>query len=255
MRDLGDKSLMLRNNGALTLRPDAQAGSAHAWLRVLAGAFALFGAPSDAQAAAWTLATEQQIQSFAAGRDDYGYGVGETSFYFENAINPESAIVASTWAESTTGYDGPVWRGEASLALKRSVDIEGPQVSAIQAGVVWRSDLEDCSEAGVEVRWLGGTTLAGGALGAFANVEAAVRAHDGGCGGLRYDLTMGFRPQDNWLALAQVFSDAPEAGDGSLKAQLSLVRFDHNWEGVQLGLRAPIDGGEGPVMLVLGLWN
>jgi len=100
--------------------------------------------------------------------------------------------------------------------------------------------------------------LAGGRSfdnGAFLNVEAAARILDGGCGGERVDITGGARFSQNWLALGQIFIDAPQGGEEAVKAQLSLVRFGENGRGIQLGLRARIDGGAEEPALVLAFWG
>ena len=39
------------------------------------------------------------------------------------------------------------------------------------------------------------------------------------------DITAGYRPLQNWLALGQVFFDAPVDGDETVRGQISLVRF------------------------------
>jgi hypothetical protein len=77
---------------------------------------------------------------------------------------------------------------------------------------------EGCSEGGAELRWLGGRSFG---QTSFVNVEAATRALEGGCEGQRLDLTAGYRPGENWLAMGQIFLDAPQDGEETVKAQLT----------------------------------
>ena len=70
-----------------------------------------------------------------------------------------------------------------------------------------------------------------------------------------YDGTTSVRDAENWLALGQVFFDAPHQGEDSVKAQLSVVRFGENGRGIQLGLRARIDGGAEEPAIVVGFWG
>jgi hypothetical protein len=127
-------------------------------------------------------------------------------------------------------------------------------VVALQAGGLWISHPEGagCEEGGGELRLLGGTSFG---QGGFVNVEAATRALGGGCTGERLDLTVGYRPADDWMAMGQVFLDAPHRGEESVKAQLTLVRFGGDGGGLQVGVRARIDGGPQEAALVIGLWG
>lgn len=119
--------------------------------------------------------------------------------------------------------------------------------------MVWNSDpLAECAEAQAEVRWLGGRAIG---QRSFANIEAAERAGDEGCGGERLDLTLGHRFEENWLGMAQVFVDAPRLGESSVKAQISLVHFGDTGRGLQVGLRARVDGESLEPALVLGFWG
>jgi len=104
----------------------------------------------------------------------------------------------------------------------------------------------------VELRALGGRSL--GARG-FVNLEAATRMLEGGCGGERLDLAIGYRPRANWLAMGQIFFDAARDGEESIRAQFSVVRFGESGRGIQIGLRARIDGEELEPALVLGVWG
>ena len=157
------------------------------------------------------------------------------------------------WAESNHQVMQG-WRAEATLGAKHAFYRTEENVMAIQAGALWVSNpVEGCSEGGAEVRFLGGRS--GGDGRAFFNVEAAARALSGGCEGGRIDLTAGYRPNENWLALGQVFLDSPVEGDDTLKAQMTVVRFGRSGRGIQFGIRARIDGGEPEPALVIGLWG
>ena len=61
--------------------------------------------------------------------------------------------------------------------------------------------------------------------------------------------------RQNWLAMGQVFLDAPREGDDTVRAQLTVVYFRRNGRGVQLGLRSRIDGGADEAAIVLGWWG
>ncbi len=87
------------------------------------------------------------------------------------------------------------------------------------------------------------------------NFELATRALDGGCEGERLDLTAGYRPNDDWLVMGQLFLDAPRDGDESVKAQFTLVRFGDDGRGIQIGVRARIDDGAQEPAIVIGLWG
>lgn len=205
-----------------------------------------------AHAGAW-IAPEggQEIVTTVAGQRE-GLNFYESSIYWEAPLGERRSFVLAPWAEQNVDtVEG--WRGEATLSLKQTVYREGETVMALQAGALWVSHPDPgCGEGGVEARWLGGRSFEGGR---FLNVEAATRALDGGCGGERLDLTAGFRPRENWLAMGQIFYDAPRDGDEVVRAQLTLVRFGENGRGIQIGLRSRIDGGPQEAALVVGLWG
>jgi hypothetical protein len=90
---------------------------------------------------------------------------------------------------------------------------------------------------------------------AFVNAETAARAFDGGCFGGRADIAVGYRPGENWLALAQVSVDAPRAGEDVVRIQLSLVRFGASGRGLQVGVRARVDHDLDERALVIGWWG
>lgn len=229
---------------------EAKTGPASAGLRLLAVVASL--SPAPAAAGAW-IAPEggQEISTTSVGqREDAPFY--ESSVYYEAPLGADNSLVFAPWAESNYDtVDG--WRAEATFGLKHAFYRDDSNVMAVQAGALWISHPEaGCSEGGAELRWLGGRSF--GETG-FINVETAARALSGGCEGGRIEVTSGYRPASNWLAMGQVFFDAPVEGDETLKAQLTLVRFGRSGRGLQVGFRARIDGGAPEPTLVLGLWG
>lgn len=228
----------------------AQTGPASAGLRLLTVLAAL--APAPAFAGAWIAPKGgQEIWTNVAGERD-GLTYYESSGYVEQPIGGETSLVLAPWFEQNSEtLEG--WRGEATLAAKHVVLRHDDTVVALQGGALWISNPRpECGEGGAEVR-----VLAGRPVGerAFVNVEAAARALDGGCESQRVDLTAGYHAGRNWLALGQVFFDAPQDGQESIKAELTLVRFARNGRGFQVGVRARLDGDDAEPALVLGLWR
>jgi hypothetical protein len=230
---------------------ETQIGSSTAGLRLLSLAAAL--TPLPANAGAW-IAPEggQEIVSSAAGeRNELQFT--ESSAYWEIPIGEQTSVVAAPWVE--TNYDTPDgWRAEAVVGVKRAIFRSEDTVVALQGSALWLSHPGDdaCSEGGAEARVLGGRSF--GQTG-FFNAELAGRVLEGGCEGARLDLTTGYRPSENWLAMAQIFVDAPVEGEESVKAQLTVVRFGRSGRGIQLGLRARVDGEDLEPAFVVGLWG
>jgi len=210
-------------------------------------------APAPAFAGAW-LAPEggQQIWTGVAGtRGDISFFEGAA--YLEQPFAQRtSLVIAPSYEETNDAQQG--WRAEAVVGVKHVLFRDDDIVLAAQAGALWRSDVTpECSQGGIELRALGGRSFENGA---FLNVEAASRATVGrGCGAERVDVTAGSHFAGNWLALGQVFLDAPHQGEETLKAQLSLVRLFDGGGGIQLGLRARVDGGPEEAAIVLGFWT
>lgn len=162
-------------------------------------------------------------------------------------------MVAGSWFEQNFDtVDG--WRAEAAIGLKHAVvPTAGGWTFAIQPSALWMSHPPlACSEGGAELRGLGGRSLSENA---FLNVEAAARVLDGGCSGGRLDLTAGYRPAENWLALGQVFLEELGDSGGSARIQVSITRFGEDRRAVQLGFRARVDGDDWEPALVLGIWG
>ncbi len=239
---------------------ETQTGPAIAGLRLLGVIAAL--APAPAYAGAW-VAPEggQEIWTSVAGERE-GLSFFETSAYLEAPLGERTSIVAAPWIEQNYDtIDG--WRGEAVVGLKRALFRHDNMAVAVQAGAFWDSHPEDegfgddegCGEGGGELRLMGGTSFTTFGQSTFVNLEAATRALSGGCESERVDLTLGYRPRENWLTMAQVFLDAPREGEETVKAQLTVVYFRRNGAGVQLGLRSRIDGEAEEAALVLGWWG
>lgn len=211
-------------------------------------------APAPAAAGAW-IAPEggQRIWTELAGeRDDALYS--ESSYYWEAPLSDDLSFVAAPWVAQdpyVRTADGLRW--EVAVAGKMAMHRGERAVTAVQAGLVWNSDpAAECAETQAELRWLGGRSIG---RRSFANVEGAERAGEGGCGAERIDLTLGRRFQDKWLGLAQVFVDVPRLGERTTKAQISLVRFSAGGRGVQVGLRARMDGESMEPAVVVGFWG
>lgn len=181
-----------------------------------------------------------------------GVSFFETSGYIEAPIGTSASVVIAPWVEqSYDTVDG--WRAEATIGAKRALFRDEANVVAVQAGAVWASHPQDgCGEAGGELRALAGRGF--GRTG-FANVEVATRAFEGGCAGERLDLTIGYRPGANWLAMGQVFVDASREEDPIVRAQLTMVHFRPSGRGIQVGLRGRLDGEAEELGLVVGWWG
>ncbi|MBC7767505.1 MAG: hypothetical protein H7124_01825 [Phycisphaerales bacterium] len=229
---------------------ETQTGSSTAGLRLLSLLAAL--TPLPANAGAW-IAPEggQEIWTSVVGERE-GLTFYETSTYWEAPLSGRTSLVTSPWIEQSYDTDEG-WRAEATIGAKRVVYRDDRNVVAVQGSGLWVSHPnERCGEGGAEVRVLGGRGF--GRTG-FANVEAATRALEGGCESERVDLTLGYRPTENWLAMGQVFVDHPRAGDETIRAQLTLVHVRPSGRAIQIGLRTRIDGGAQEAALVIGLWG
>lgn len=207
--------------------------------------------PARAEAGAWLAPPEGQNITTASAGSRGGVAVFESSGYWEGPIADDVTIVAAPWSETAPDLESG-WRGEMVFGVKRAIFRDDRRVMALQTSLYWRSDPPgDCGEGGIETRWLGGRSV--GDTG-FVNLELAGRVLDEGCPAARVNFSFGYRPQPNWLAMGEIFYDAPREGDESLKLQVSVVRFDENGRGIQVGLRTRLDGG-GEAALVLGWWG
>lgn len=219
---------------------------------LILGALAL--SPATANAGAW-IAPEggQSIQSQAVGERAAGY-VLETQLFFEQPVAQRTSVVARPWLETGWGVGESGWRAEAEAGLKQALLRTDRGAVAVQATALWSSHPGvGCGEGGVELRALGGASFAQGR--GFLNAEAGRRALEGGCEAFRVDVSSGWRFTQSWLGMAEAFSHQEPAGDATVKAQLSLVRFDDEGRGIQLGVRVRVDGQEPEPALVLAFWR
>lgn len=228
----------------------AQTRPGFAGLRFLSLIAALLPAP--ASAGAWIAPKGgQEIWTSVAGeRDELSFF--ESAAYWEVPLGADNSVVAAPWIEQNyDSVDG--WRGEAVLGWKHALGRSETGVLAVQGGALWMSHPPDgCGEGGAELRLLGGRAV--GSSG-FVNLEAGTRALDGGCGGERLELSAGYRPLQNWLAMGQVFLDGPREGEEAVRAQLTFIRFGASGRGIQVGVRSRLDGGADEAALVLGFWG
>jgi hypothetical protein len=162
------------------------------------------------------------------------------------------------WSSVTTARgDGVVGLEEAQVGLKRTL-WEGDRIAvAVQGTLDWRAqDWRFCGGAGGELRVMAGRSV--GRRG-FVNGELSWRAEQGGCSGAKFDVTAGWRPNERWILLGQVFRDqdlSPAFRERpSLKLQGSAVRVLKGGLGFQAGLRAALDeGDQASIGPVLGVW-
>ncbi|MEQ1618626.1 MAG: hypothetical protein ABL883_09825 [Terricaulis sp.] len=176
----------------------------------------------------------------------------ESAGYWEAPVARDWSVVIAPWAEQSYEIEAG-WRGEATLELKHAWIGDAGGALAVQAGAFWSSEPGlSCSEGGAEGRLLLGRSLGENT---FFNVEAAGRLLKGGCSAQKLELTLGYRPDDEWLFMGQLFSDDSDRGDASVKAQFTLVHFGDSGRGLQLGLRGRLDGDDAEPALVLGFWG
>ncbi|WP_395648051.1 hypothetical protein [Terricaulis sp.] len=233
---------------------EKKTGSSAAGLRFLTLSAALLS-PACANAGAWIAPEHGQTidnAAITAREDGAAY---EISAYIEVPITARISSVSTGWGEWAEA-DPTNGRTEATLGIKYAILRTEHAAMAVQAGAIWNiNPNEGCSEGGAEVRWLGGMNLSDRS---FANLEIAARGLEGGAGclGSRAELTLGHQFGSRWLGMGQAFVDSPLDGDDSIKVQASLVRFGADGRrGIQLGLRARLDGGAPEPALVLGLWR
>lgn len=209
--------------------------------------------PLPAHAGAW-IAPEggQEIWSNVVGERE-GLTFYGSSGYYEAPVGEATSAVFAPWYENNYGSAEP-WRAEAIVGAKYVLHrSDGGTVVAFQGAALWTSAPGgDCGEGGAEFRAL---ARRGFGRTGFVNVEAATRALSGSCESERLDLTLGYRPGENWLAMGQVFADVPRDGEEAIRAQVTRVYFRHSGRGVQIGLRTRVDGGAEEVALVIGLWG
>jgi hypothetical protein len=208
-------------------------------------------APTSAIAGAWVAPERQQIVTSFAGEVD-GVSFNETSAFIEVPVEPDVSVVGSLWVTNDV-QEVPGYRGEVVLGLKQQLYQDEDWTIAVQGGALWQSlPPEGCREGGAEIRALAGRSFENST---FVNAELGLRALGTDCLSNRLDLTAGFRPSERWLAMGQIFYDAPHEGQDIARAQVTLAHFFRSGRGVQIGVRSRIDGGGEELALVVGMWN
>lgn len=145
-------------------------------------------------------------------------------------------------------------RSEAHGGVKWAFARGARGAASVQVSGAWRQEtFGTCGQSGYEARALGGVAFGPNWRG-FVNVEAAQRGFSGGCPHTRLEATFGWRPQAQWLTQGQLFYDSGIHKTDALKGQISAVRFLRAG-GVQISLRARLDGAAGEPALVIGWWG
>jgi hypothetical protein len=209
------------------------------------------GAAGTAHAGAWVAAEGgRSITSLGYTQDGPLRGY-ETDVFIEQPLNDRFAAVAQTYyAQDNFGRVND----ETQAAIKGVIARRGGLIAAGQLGVTYDSiPQERCDRVGGEARALVGYATRSGR--SYVNFESAFR-YAAGCPHVRYELTLGTRPAEGWLLLGQVFADDDLKFDESLKIQAGAVRFGRRERGVQLSVRATLDGTSViEPTLILGYWS
>jgi hypothetical protein len=196
---------------------------------------------------------QEIITSVYGERDELSFY--ETSGYWEVPLSGATSIVAAPWVEQN--YDTEEgWRGEGVVGVKRAIFADETFAAAVSGSAFWSSHPgPECGEGGGELRIMAGASRREAAR-AFVNFEVAAHMLDGGCAGQDADLTVGFRPTERWLVMGQVFAQTEDHREDLVRAQVTFVRFgEDRTRGVQIGVRARLDGEDAEPAVVLGLWG
>lgn len=208
-------------------------------------------APETAHAGAWVTAGEDRsITTFGYSQTD-GIGTLESDVYTEKTLTSRLALVGHTfYAQDGLGAE----RDEADLGIKVLGYRTDRIALAVQGAATWRSEVETgCPDLGGELRVLAGRASRSGRT--FLNGEAAYR-YANGCTHVRYEATAGWRPNERWLGLGQVFVDDDLRFGETIKAQASLVRFSAKGRGLQISARFRVqDGDVIEPTIILGYWS
>ncbi len=209
-------------------------------------------APAQAHAGAW-MNKDQMITSVVAGAERGAPVEGDA--YWERQFGDRFGAVARAYVVSRPDYAASFGQnaGQASVSAKWSLYEGAAGAAAMELGANYSSEADPvCSGWGGQLRALTGKGFGP----AFVSVEAAYLAQRPDCIHGKLDLAAGWRPDEKWLTMGQVFLDR-RYGEGHVaKAQLLLVRLFGARTGFQLGVRSRIDnGGAGETALLLGLWR
>lgn len=210
-----------------------------AWLRRLGFAFVL-GAPGAAEASAWIAPQGDRSIVGAAYTETEEASIVETDLHIEAPLHRTISVVANHWSETVSDFDGSHTEMESELALKYRLWRGDRSALAAQGGVVWSSEAsQGCQEYGASTGLLAGVSTRGGRY--FANLEGGVRVLGQDCIHGRYDLTVGWKPTERAMFLAQVFADDDLSYGDTVKAQISAVVFARDGQGLQIGGRVRVD--------------
>lgn len=210
-----------------------------AWLRRLGFAF-LVGAPGAAEASAWIAPQGDRSIVGAAYTETDEVSIIETDLHIEAPVGRRVSVVANHWAETVAGFEGSDTRVQSDLLVKYRLLRGERSVLSVQGGGVWDSRASgDCGEYGGDLRLLGGASTRRGHF--FANAEGGVRVQGVDCVHAKYDLTLGWKPLNRAIFLAEIFADDDLSYGQSIKAQLSGVVFARDGRGLQLGARVRVD--------------
>lgn len=151
-------------------------------------------------------------------------------------------------ASRASGAHARGWAGGDFGGRLRLFDF-GASVLSVQAlaltpGALDRAGLGGARRAGADLRLLFGKPFTLLGMGGFLSVEGGARLYGGGRAEARFETTLGVRPGENWLILAQSYLSASRRddfhryGQAALKSDLSVVyRIDARWS-AQVGYGA-----------------
>ncbi|MBU6373794.1 MAG: hypothetical protein KJS97_13790 [Alphaproteobacteria bacterium] len=171
-----------------------------------------------------------------------------------------ASVIVETWSRDAS--DERRLRGGVGLKLSLH---RGPHWAvAVQGGGLFVDGAEKgvpdpdsggprCVGAGGEGRVMVGRAPRAAGRGPFVTVELASRAQ-GGCASALVDATIGYEIEHKWILLAQAFQDRGLHGSETLNVQVSAVRL-RRMRGLQIGLRARLDGAEPEPAVIIGLWR
>jgi hypothetical protein len=218
---------------------------------------------SEAHAAAWRAPPEglSVVSSISGQRADTNFS--EMDVYWEDGLTKRFDGVLNVHIQLDEKYEPPTAPGVQTPYIEPSGEVvvggkmtlrdrPGSVISA-QVGLLGVYGPKDgCGEAGVETRVLAGAAKRG----FFADAQGAARVRTGGCPTGKFDITMGWEPNNRWMGLAQTFVDVDPRYDPVVKLQLSLVRFSKKGKGLQMGVRVRADeAGRDERALVVGWWR
>ncbi len=175
-------------------------------------------------------------------------------------ITLQGKLAWSRGEEGGLGYEG---RGPAELGLRYALFHDERSAISLYLGGMAPGEGRNvgyappgAGEAAGEARLLAGRsyTVGDGAL--FVDGQAARIVRAGLPDETRFDLTLGYSPNDRWLLLAQTYAGWTDAEPSWVKVEMSAVRHFGDWS-LQAGWRGSAAGKAGPVEdgPVLALWR